>query len=192
MSGKAEERRVRQSLDRQRLKLKEEQIQLIQERRELRRERTDALVWLRMLTERYGNSSWTDETPLAMVLEQHLNDPLTATLDSLMRRYHKLQSDLAQALSELQQRPQAADQAPQAAPIATPSRPPQPLRPSAVPEQQHRSMVVRSQLRGDPGFRATCICGWRSAQETTEQMAIVSGDRHAGLFEPRRAEQGRR
>lgn len=75
---KAEERRVRASLERARVKLKERQLELetaertlAREREDFRKERADALVLLRLLCEQRGLAfDWEDEVPLVEVIER--------------------------------------------------------------------------------------------------------------------------
>jgi hypothetical protein len=189
---KAEDRRIRMGLERERLKLKEERLEIVNERRALRRERADALIWLRLLCERYGDNSWPDETPMALILEKYLSDPLGLKLGELLDSYRKLQRQVRDGAHQ-----QAPGQAPEQAP-AQPQRPshappaalpapqratphqqaPRPLRPTLVPEVRHSVMVVPFELRGERGHRAICTCSWKSALENTVEMALLSGQRH--------------
>lgn len=198
--AKAEERRVRQSLERQRLKLKEDQLALVQERRELRRERTDAIIWLRLLCERYGVNAWPDETPLALILEKYLSDPLSTKLSYLRQEYEGMQAELERVRRAATQSPAPArpalPQAPPARPAAPRSpvpdqEPPRPLRPTLVPRQEHRTITVRASLRGQEGWKSTCICSWTSPLETSERTAAVSGARHCDAMADR-LQQGAR
>jgi hypothetical protein len=66
---KSELKRVRASLERERLRLKDEALQVEQARRSLLREREDALTRLRILSERYGLPDWSDDRPLGAIIE---------------------------------------------------------------------------------------------------------------------------
>lgn len=62
--------------------------------------------------------------------------------------------------------------------VATRQDAPRPLRPSVVPVQQHRCMVVDWQIGLDIGHRATCLCGWNSSPSLDEGQALRDGNHH--------------
>lgn len=159
MSSKAELKRVRMSLERERLRLNDDKLQIEKARRALTRERAEAVAALRVLCERYGDNAWDDETALATIIEIHLGRPLARLVIDVRA---------------------ATDAPPPPARVVAPA----PLRPTPVPSITHRCLIVDADDRGVLGRRATCVCGWRSAVERDERSAILAGERHRDRFEP--------
>lgn len=175
MATKAEYARIKNSLERERTRLKQDGLQLEKDRLHLTRERARVLAVLRLLCGRYGNNDWTDEADLDTVLAEHLARPLEhemrevrAYVGGLQRRAERAEADLSAA---------------RATPIIVQAAP-RPLRPTVVPDPVHRCLVVKSDLRGTHGYRSVCVCGWSSPHVSGEALAIMDGDRHcqnAGL-----------
>lgn len=161
---KANDRRVKMSLEQTRQALKAESLDLEKRRREYGRERELVVAALRLLTGRYGDDSWTDETPLPTVLEHHLARPLERQLAEVRAHVAGLEARLA--------RDGARTSAVRSAPTPTP------LRPTVVPPTTHKVLVVPAELRGERGFRANCTCGWRSPLWQAEDGALVGADTH--------------
>lgn len=182
MSTKADLKRTRMALQQERLNLKELALELARQRRQLTRERELVLVVLRAACERYGSTNWSEHERLDTILQDHLIEPL----DRVTQRVSRQMSELDRRLTEseaarrvLVAQARAAPPAVQAAPPAPPPPPsPRPLRPTVVPPIEHRCVVVRAQLRDESGYRATCICGYRTSCERTEAMATLEGERH--------------
>jgi len=168
---KAREQRVKNSLERTRVKLKQRSIELesaekalIREREDLRAERAEAIALLQVLCEQYGETDWEPDAQLAWVIEHKLMEPI-------MRRVAKLLARLGAA-----EQPSRAVRPPKtpAAPPPAPARP----RLRAVDPLVHRAKVVPVQGReGGTEYRVICTCpnwyrlvptqaeGWRIAQE---------------------------
>jgi hypothetical protein len=163
---KANDRRVKTALERTRLALKAEQLEIEKRRREQSREREQALPMLRLLCGLYGDNDWSDELPLAQILEDHLATPLAAQM-----------ADVRHYVDELKRRLGRAEASQRVKPPEAPA--PTPIRPDLAPQPEHRCIVVASELRGQRGYRATCICSWRSPHESTKSMAVLDGERHA-------------
>jgi hypothetical protein len=172
MVTKANDRRVKASLERTRLALKTEQLEIEKRRREQSREREQALPMLRLLCGLYGDNDWPDETPLAEILEHHLAVPLGVHMNEIRGYVAELQKNLG-----VSRRKSRASTTP--SPDTAAAQRPTPIRPTVVPQPEHRCIVVASELRGQRGYRATCICNWRSPHEATESMATLDAERHA-------------
>src|SRR3954452_7633653 len=103
-AGKAEITKARATLTQERLRVKESQIALEREweklartKEALGRERARAVAYLRRLCERYGDNQWTDDLPLAEILENHLAEPLVEGMGRPRRQMERLQADLRRA-----------------------------------------------------------------------------------------------
>jgi hypothetical protein len=174
LSTKANDRRVKTALERTRLALKAEQLDIEKRRREQSRERELALPVLRLLCGLYGDNDWPDETPLPEILEGHLAAPLGAQMTQIRAYVSGLQQDLARARHVNPRKPPETPENPREVPTPTP------LRPTLVPQQEHRVKVVPAELRGERGFRAACVCGWRSPLQAAEATALVLSEAHIG------------
>lgn len=159
----ANDKRVKASLERTRLRLKAEGLELERRRRDYLLERDEAIAALRVLCERYGDNDWGDELPLREVLEAHLAAPLADRLAGVGHRMRALERQVDAAL--------------RAAATVPATVPPRPI-PPARPAGGHDFAIQASTLRGQAGHRAVCTCTWRSPLELTEAMASLSGRRH--------------
>lgn len=158
MSSNADLKRIKLSLERERVRLRADALQLEKDRRALQRERADAVLVLRRLTDRYGRPDWPDELPLSLVLDEYLLRPL---------------ADRAASIIDPQPAPRPV------APEPLPER----REPLALPQRarravSHRCLVVPAATRGLRGFRAACICGWTSVIESVEGRALLAGAAH--------------
>lgn len=167
---KANDQRVKMSLERARLALKVEQKDLEKRRRDYLGERDDALAVLRILCGLYGDNDWPDAAPLPEILEAHLAVPLARQMTEVRAYVGGIQRDLARTQKALTD----ALAAPPAAPSPTE---PIPIRPP-VPVDLHRCTVVTDALRGMRGYRATCSCTWSGPLETSAVTADLEGNRH--------------
>lgn len=164
---KANDQRVKMSLERARLALKVEQKDLEKRRRDYLGERDDALAVLRILCGLYGDNDWPDAAPLPEILEAHLAVPLARQMTEVRAYVGGVQGDLARAQKALLD----ATTAPPPPPEPIPIRPP-------VPVDLHRCTVVADALRGMRGYRATCSCAWSGPLETSAVTADLEGNRH--------------
>jgi hypothetical protein len=195
VATKAEYARIKNSLERERTRLKQDGLQLEKDRLHLTRERARVLAVLRLLCSRYGSNDWTDEADLDTVLAEHLARPLEhemrevrAYVGGLQRRAERAEAELSTARATPIIVQAAPAPAPPPAPIPPPAPPappaprqrgaPRPLRPTVVPDPVHRCLVVKSDLRGTHGYRSVCVCGWSSPHVSGEAPAIMDGDRH--------------
>lgn len=178
---KANDRRVKVSLERTRLALKAEQRQLDDQRRQLYGERQAAILALREACGAYGDNAWTDDLPLDRIIRDHLLAPLAREMAEV-RSYTR---GLLARTSRAEQRLTRTVTAQPAPPAPAPPRP-TPLRPTPVPEPVHRVLVVTSELRGERGYRANCVCSWVSPWISSEATAIVAGQRHQDDQQARR------
>ena len=164
MTSKSDIKRMRLALRQDQLHLKEKGLELERRRLALEQERQQAIAELRQLCARYGSNAWDADTALPTILRDHLG----AHLD---RR--------AGETASRRDRPEPV--APRAAPTPPP---PALLRPTAMPSQEHRCIVVRGQDRSGAGYRARCFCGWGSALAPTEDRAALDGELHGQRFAP--------
>lgn len=172
---KASERRAQLAIERTRAKLKLEQLDLAAERRAARAERAEAITYLRVLCERYGDQHWTEDDTLLTILEDHLAIPLGTRIDSLLQR-----------LAELQQAARAVDHRGVAVAVAVPRPRPTPAAtpPSAVGRgTSHCSITIVAVPTdsGRPGWAARCPCSWTTAPCPSEIEATLAGERHLAL-----------
>jgi hypothetical protein len=165
---KASERKIRQSLERQRVKLEERKLELSEsqravarERETWRRERTEVVALLQLLTERFGLPSPDPDAPLATLLERLLS---------------------------LAPQPQTVPNTPPPGRVSATSPSPRPLRPTPLPVVEHKLLVVPAQDRTRQGYGARCVCGWISAVLVNESAALVAAQQHADRMGVRRAQ----
>lgn len=185
MTTKADIKRVRLSLQAERLNLRQLALELNEQRRAITRERAIVIAVLRIACERHGDNDWSEDQPLDRIIQEHLLAPVERKIDRRARRIGDLTRQLAE--SEASARVTArVTPAPQPATARhDPPRPvPRPLRPTPVPIQEHRCVVVRAQDRSGLGHRARCLCGWASATVPDQAVAARDGDLHAQRFAP--------
>jgi hypothetical protein len=166
---KQADRRIKQSLERERLRLKDEALALDKRRREINRERDEVIVLLRVLCERWGDNDWLDDLPLAEIIAEHLEAPLVEHLAEVHRRLDTLQG----AVSKVQEPPARPHQAP---PVARPAPPPAPGEPV------HRVLVTSARGTRIDGWRANCTCSWRTGVCMNEDDAIRLGQEHEEML----------
>jgi len=118
------------------------------------REREAAIVALRALTARFGATGWSDDTPLAEILEIFLREPLEDMVMRVNRHMDRLRDETR--------------------PKPPPIGPPRPLRAS----QLHELEIVPVSEQGVHGYRAACACGWRSTRCGREADAVERGGNH--------------
>lgn len=163
----ANNQRVKQSLERTRLKLKAESIDLEKRRREYGTERADAVAALRILCAVYGDNTWPDELPLAEVLEHHLGGPLA----------HQLQTAAA-LLAENQRQLDEIVRRQVAAPQASGRELPRLLPP---PGSHELRVIPVAGGRLGQGYRCQCACGWQTGITSSESYAGQLGQDHVTL-----------
>jgi hypothetical protein len=178
----ANDKRVKASLERTRLKLKAEGLDLERRRREYLLERDEAIVALRLICERYGDNRWDDDLPLKEILEGHLADPLAERLQVLIRRLKTLEEAAVRP-----QGPPVATQAPQASQAS-----PVPAGPRLLEPVRHSVITVRDQDRttGRIGWKASCVCTWYSGLHEHRITATQDGGRHVAIMRNRQPANG--
>jgi hypothetical protein len=179
---KANDRRVKMALEQTRPALKSESQDLEKRRREYGREREQLVAALRIICGLYGDNSWTEETPLPVVVEQHLGAVLAREMRAVREHVADLEARVRRAESAF--KPGAGEPI-----LAAPA--PTPLRPTLLPEIRHNPLVVPFELRGERGFRIACTCPWRSPFFTTQEGAQVAGQAHVTQAELTRREATR-
>jgi len=183
MTTKAEERRIRHSFDRTRVRLKERQIELegaekkfAREREAAMQERVDAIALLQLLAEELGSGPVDPEASLAETIETKLWVPMVARVQKLIAG------------------PVAAPQ-PAAAPAARRSpavAPAPPRRLQAVPDSVHRVLVVEAEDAWvGRGYACRCVCAWISRVVVTQAEAWRLARDHEGGEQDRRAQAAR-
>jgi hypothetical protein len=154
---RAHEQRVKNSLERTRVKLKQREIELLAAEKALTRdnasaliERAETIALLQLLCEQHGlDRRWDPKAPLPEIIERHLLGPL------LEQRTAAPPTAPVRAPTA-----PAATPRPKLAPTA-PEKPPRRLQ--ALPPSVHRVMVVEAQDQaGRRGSSCRCTCGWIS------------------------------
>lgn len=176
--GKAEIAKARAGLTQERLRLKEDRLALEREWGRLQRtqdamtrERTDAIAYLRRLCERYGDNDWTDQMPLADILEYHLAEPLADGIARIRRRMDGLQRALREA-----------ETLPSIRPVALP--PYEAVR--AAPDQPISRVEVVGGARQMASYRAICSCSWMGMVRSADHAAEADRSGHARTHRLRR------
>lgn len=172
MTGTAE-RKARLAIERTQLKLKREQIAVEAERRAIARERAEAIIFLRLLCERYGDLHWSDDDTLLTILDRHLADPLAERIETMTRQL----ADLQQTVRVLDQQSLRRLPVPTSVPEPAPA-PPAPV-PCAV------TIVPGLTESGRPGSVTRCRCGWETRTACPSEIeATLAGQHHLAKAPP--------
>jgi predicted secreted protein len=186
MTTKAQFKRVKESLERERLRLRGEALTLEKRQREMRQERVDAIAYLRLLCGQYGDNDWPDTMPLVEILQVHLAHRLQVDLSRISRRLAQLQAEV----ERLRQAPEQSQDPLRGATIAsdvpdTVRDVPRPTPASGGPAPRdvpgHQTLPVVST---GGKWTGTCSCGWRQFGLPNKEAAQLAGDVHASRMLP--------
>lgn len=172
MSTKAELKRVRNSLERERNNVRADALEVERRRLAAVREREQLVGFLRLFCERYGDNDWADETSLLEIVRDHLAIPLNAKVDTLLER-----------LAELQQAARHVDPQPTAATVVRAASQPvrEPQRAIAEPAANGHAWHLVSDR---DLHRAVCTCSYRSPLYDKPITADQAGRIHARSAPP--------
>ena len=192
-AGKQEIARARATLTQERLRLKEDRLALEREwakldrvREAISRERAEAVGYLRILCERWGDNEWPDDLPLKEILELHFADPLADGLDKIRRRVDGLQRALRQAQTVPPRPLQLVESTVRmVSSTASPVAQPPPAPPSASRGAARVEPVASG--RGVPSYQAVCDCSWRGPVRAASHLADQDAGGHVRAFHRQRA-----